>query len=119
MRPRYIEAVFDRKYESTMLNSPSHLIFLTALVHIQKMIYTYFCHEYQLPYDPFGPEKLKVWPTIVNVKMPDMITENQSIRHKMWITKHFVKSENRTYIEVKSMVNDVIVIDGSALIIRL
>src|SRR5579884_1602489 len=42
---RYIEAEFDREYYSSMLNSPDHLIFLTALIQVQRIVYIYLCHE--------------------------------------------------------------------------
>ena len=34
----YARGVFDRTYTSAMKASPSHLVFLTALVHLQKMM---------------------------------------------------------------------------------
>ena len=115
--PRYIESVFDRTYCSSMEHSPSHLVFLSALVHTQKMLYTYFCHEFELEYDPFKKEKLKIWPTIVNVKMPKMITEEGGISHKMWITRFIKRTKTKFFIETKSNVNDIIVINGSAMIL--
>ncbi|MEM7192787.1 MAG: hypothetical protein AAF405_07985, partial [Pseudomonadota bacterium] len=66
----YAEAHFDRSYHSSMLKSPSHLIFLSAVAHLQKIVYVYACHHLGLEYDPHGPEKLKIWPTTVNIEMP-------------------------------------------------
>ena len=38
IKHREITGVFDREYETSMKHSPNHLIFLTALVHLQKLI---------------------------------------------------------------------------------
>ena len=34
LKKRYIEAHFNRKYETEMINSPDHLIFLTSFIDI-------------------------------------------------------------------------------------
>ena len=67
LKERSIEAIFDRKYYSEMAQSPDHLIFLSALVHLQKMIYIYLCYEFGLSMKLEENEKLKIWPT--NIKM--------------------------------------------------
>ena len=69
---RYAEAHFDREYASSMQNSPSHLIFLSALVHTQKLLYLALCREFGFHYDPDGPERFKIWPTKVEVRIPDV-----------------------------------------------
>jgi hypothetical protein len=83
--PGYIEADFDRSYASEMKHSPSHVVFLTALAHCQKLAYVYLCHELSLPYDPGAEEKLKVWPTKVSVSMPQMVTPETGLVHQGWI----------------------------------
>ena len=40
-----IETIFDRDYKTDMLNSPSHLTFLSSLTNLQKMVYV-FMHHY-------------------------------------------------------------------------
>lgn len=100
---RYVEAHFDREYQSSMKASPSHLIFLTALVHTQKMLYLALCREFGLDYDPEGEEVLKMWPTKINVKIPTMIAEEEDLVQKLWIRK-LRKVDERTYravIEVR------------------
>jgi hypothetical protein len=72
---RYVEGEFDREYHSTMLNSPDHLIFLSMLIQCQKLIYVYMCHALRLPYEPSGPELVKIWPTRANVTMQAMVTK--------------------------------------------
>ena len=49
---RCITAEFDRSYVNSILKSPSHLIFLSALVHSLKLMYVYACHTLGLKYDP-------------------------------------------------------------------
>lgn len=119
LRPRYVEAIFDREYHSSMEQSPSHLIFLTALIHIQKMLYTYLCHELGIEYDPYGKEKIKIWPTVVNVRMPKLITKETDISHKLWITRLAKRSEHRLFINFTSKIDGSVTIDGTAMILKI
>ena len=86
LKKRYIEAHFNRKYITEMINSPDHLIFLTSLVHLQKMIYLYLCYEFDLPISFSGKESLKVWPTKINVDMRNLITQSTDLIQNIKIT---------------------------------
>lgn len=66
---RYTEATFDRVYTSSMRKSPDHLIFVSALVHLQKMMYVYVVNWLGLTYDPFAPEQVKFWPTQISFNL--------------------------------------------------
>lgn len=83
----YVEAHFDREYRSAMKASPSHLIFLTALVHTQKMLYLGLCREFGLDYDPEGAEQFKMWPTKIEVKVPELIAEEEGLVQQLWIRR--------------------------------
>lgn len=100
---RYAEAHFDREYRSAMRNSPSHLIFLTALVHTQKLLYAALCREFDLNYEPEGPELFKMWPTKVEVRIPERIDAEQDLVQQLWITdlKRFDASTYRATIETR------------------
>jgi hypothetical protein len=73
---RDVEAVFDREYSSAMLQSPDHMIFLTAMVHLQRMAYIWICCELAGTYEPAAPEKFKIWPTSMNCSMPRMVRDS-------------------------------------------
>ena len=45
-----IETIFDREYYTEMDASPDHLIFLSALVNLQKMVYVYMHHYLGIEY---------------------------------------------------------------------
>ena len=75
----HIECSFDREYKSAMARSPDHLIFLSSLIHLQKLIYVYMCHRLDLPYDPFEPEVLKVWPTRTDCRIPKLVRERADL----------------------------------------
>ena len=85
-----VEAHFDRTYKSSILKSPSHLIFLSAVAHTLKMLCVYACHRLGLPCDPKGPEVLNIWPTTVHVEMPRMMRNESDILHRMHIDKQRV-----------------------------
>jgi hypothetical protein len=84
---KYGEAIFNRTYKSSMLHSPDHLIFITGLIHTQKLLYAVLCHEFKLEYDTSKAEVLKIWPTFVNVEMPKMIRDTRNILQKLRITE--------------------------------
>ena len=109
---RFIEAQFDRTYVSSMLKSPSHLIFLTALVHTQKILYVYACHELGLEYDPYGPEVLKIWPTQVEIQMPRMVRNESDLTHTVHIDSFERLAEGRHHIVMRSEINGCIYING-------
>ena len=75
-----VEADFSREYLSEMKNSPTHVIFLTMLVHLQKMTYIMMCDYFDLPIDTKGEEVIKIWPVNLNVKMPVMIEKETNLR---------------------------------------
>ena len=82
---RYAEAHFDRSYSSAMAKSPSHLIFLSVQVHSQKLLYMALCREFDLPYDPDGPELFKMWPTKLDVRIPTLIADEEGLVQRLWI----------------------------------
>jgi hypothetical protein len=109
--PRYIEAEFDRSYLSEMKNSPSHVVFLTALVHTQKLMYLYMCHEVGIEYSPTAEEQLKLWPTKVNVRMPKMIVEERGITHRLHVTRLRRLGEKTYKMFIRSRVENIVSID--------
>ncbi len=112
----YIEALFDREYESEMSQSPNHLIFLSVLVHMQKLLYVYMCDYLDLKYDPHDKEVLKVWPTTLDIQMPKLITENTDIVHRMDIKKVRQLKDKVYHVYADTNVNSIIKINGMAMI---
>ncbi len=104
---KYIEGIFDRSYHSTMKASPSHLIFLSVLVHWQKLVYVYFCHHFGLEYNPQGREIIKIWPTKINIKLPKLETDESNIVQKFWIQELKEINKGRYKIIGKSIVNSI------------
>ena len=110
---RYVEASFDRDYESAMSNSPDHLVFLTALVHMQKLTYVALCRELGIEYVPGAPERFKLWPTKLDVKIPRLFSESKNVVQKLWI-RRFTKIDDTTYRCVcETRVDDALVIQAS------
>jgi len=106
LKKRFIEALFSRKYSTKMINSPDHLIFLTSLVHLQKMIYVYLCYEFGLSMSISGKEKIKVWPTKIKVDMRNMITQKTKLKQSIEI-KGLRKTSETTYFgKCLSLIND-------------
>ena len=116
LKHRFIEAIFDREYFSEMEQSPDHLIFLSTLVHLQKMIYIYLCYEFGLSMKLEENEKLKIWPTNININMPKMITKNEDISQIIKI-KNLRKTGDKTYFgKCESSIDNIVTISADALI---
>lgn len=112
-----IEAVFDREYHSTMQKSPNHLIFLTALVHVQKMLYVYMCNYFDDEYNPYQQERLKIWPTDLEIKLPKLIIKRKNISHRL-IVSDLQKIKSNTYAGFfKSYIENIVTIDGKGVVI--
>ncbi|NOZ75912.1 MAG: hypothetical protein GXO90_11170 [FCB group bacterium] len=114
-----IEAEFDREYFSSMEKSPDHLIFVTVLVHLQKMIYVYMCHYCGIPYDPYNHELLKVWPTQLDISMPKLITKKTKIHHLLKVKSVIEMRPKQFMITADSSVENRIAVNGEAVVIRL
>lgn len=114
----WIEAEFDRSYHSSMLNSPSHLTFIAALIQMQKIVYVYSCHKLRLDPDVEKSETLKIWPTSASLTMKDLVREEKSIVHR--IDFHaFRKVESKKYFTRLTSIVGIMEIDVSGIIILL
>lgn len=112
----YLEAVFDREYYSSMTRSPDHLMFITALVHLQKMLYVYLCYELDVEYDPLQAEKLKIWPTVLTIEMPQLVTKKTDIVHKLRIEDIFRRNERSYYVSATTHIENTVTICGEAVV---
>jgi hypothetical protein len=114
----WIEAEFDRSYSSEMLNSPSHLTFIAALIQMQKVTYVYCCYRLGFDPNPILGEHLKIWPTSVTVTMRDLVTEESRLVHRMEF-QSFRKLNANKYLAVARSTIGVLQIDASALVMLL
>lgn len=106
---RYAEAHFHREYRSAMKASPSHLIFLSALVHTQKLLYVALCREFGFEYDPGGAEKLKMWPTKVECRIPELIDQERDLVQQLWV-REVKKFNDRTYrVRIETRIDSLVI----------
>ncbi len=111
----YIEVEFSREYYTDMINSPSHLIFLSPLIQCQKLLYVYFCYYKKIEYSP-DDERFKIWPTSFNIRLPELVNEEKNLVQRFWVNRinqlpngnWFVKCE--TQIGAIKMTGDALVI---------
>lgn len=113
--PNWIEAEFDRTYESSMAESPSHLTFVSALIQMQKVTYVYSCHRFGFDPNVRGPEALKIWPTDLSIVMRDMVTDEKRLVHRMDFTSYRKMRDRKYLATAKSRVGP-LQIDASAMI---
>ena len=114
-----IEAVFDRNYKTDMLNSPSHLTFLSSLTNLQKMVYVFMHHYLSIDYNKDADELIKVWPGKLSIDMPRMVMKKTNINHLMVIKSIYQIKENRYRVRANTIVDNSVLISGEALIIVL
>ncbi|RVT48112.1 hypothetical protein [Rubrivivax albus] len=112
----WIEAQFDRTYQSAMLNSPSHLTFIAALVQMQKLTYVYACNRLGLNADVHAAEALKVWPTSLSISLRDMVVDEKALVQRIEFTEFRKLSRNKFHAKARSEVGP-IAIDATAMII--
>lgn len=111
---RYIEGDFDRRYFSSMRQSPDHLIFVTALIHQQKLLYALLCHEFGLEYDPHKPEVLKIWPTVIHIEIPKLVRQRDGLIQKLWIDPPVRLREGRYNVNYRTCVGNDMAFELSA-----
>lgn len=99
-----IECTYDREYHSDMERSPNHLIFTNMLTHSQKLLYVYLCHYFNMAYDPYAPEKFKIWPTHIDIKMPSLVRKNKGVTQVLYIINIEDKGEGKFVVDTKSIV---------------
>lgn len=97
---------FSRRYYSDMEKSPSHLIFLSALVQWQKLIYLMMCREFNITYCAADAEMFKVWPTDVRCCVPVMVREERSLRQDTVISTIEPRGASKWNVEAFSVVNE-------------
>ncbi len=114
-----IEAVFDREYYSDMEKSPNHLVFLTFLVHTQKMLYIYLMYLFNKEYSPFAKEKIKIWATKIDIDLPKLVTNEKNVtqtlrllslietKPKQYITEFTSFVEGRLCLRAKCNIYDI------------
>jgi hypothetical protein len=93
---RYVEAEFDRSYQSDMEKSPSHLVFLTAEAHAQKLAYIAVAEMFERPYDPSDKEYFKIWWTCCFCNVPKMIRDEENLVQSLWIIE-LVRTGQKSY----------------------
>ncbi|HXI87926.1 MAG TPA: hypothetical protein VNH64_10740 [Parvularculaceae bacterium] len=111
--------VFDRQYETRMDKSPSHVIFLSALVQWQKLIYLIMCHRCGVDYDAAAPEAFKIWPTEVHCRMPALVREESNLTQDCFVSRLDSGGEGVWRIEGFAIVNKRMGLVGRALVHRI
>ena len=114
-----IEAFFDRKYETDMLKSPDHFIFLSALINLQKMIYVLMCRHLNIEYSISGPEKLKIWPLKTDIDMNGMVRKKNNVKQDFEVQSIEKLAENKYILKGVSTSESTIKISGSALVYKI
>lgn len=102
---RIARVLFSREYETQMEKSPSHMVFLSALVQWQKLVYLVMCEEHGLEYDPSGPEIFKIWPTDVRCCLPVLVRDEESLFQDAVMSRQEKLADDRWTIEGFSTVN--------------
>ena len=111
-----IETYFDRQYKTSMRKSPDHYIFLSSLVNLQKMIYLLMCDKFNLPYNKNDEEKIKIWPTSVDIKMNGIVRKKSNIMQDFELISIYQIGDNKYSISGNSSAESTILLNGEALI---
>ncbi|WP_395074675.1 hypothetical protein [Hyphococcus sp.] len=102
---RIARVEFNRDYETQMDKSPSHMVFLSALVQWQKLIYLAMCEEHGIDYEAASKEHFKIWPTDVRCCLPVLVREEKGLYQDTVIFKYENVAEDKWIVEAFSTVN--------------
>ena len=116
---RKVEVYFDRKYQTDMLKSPDHFIFLSALVNLQKMIYVLMCKHFDIKYLPNEPEKFKIWPIKTDIDMNGMVRKKRNVCQDFKIVSLDKITDSKYILKGTSTSESIIKISGTALIYKI
>tara|TARA_Y100001968_G_C18871602_1_gene487446 strand:- start:22 stop:531 length:510 start_codon:yes stop_codon:yes gene_type:complete len=111
-----VETYFDREYKTSMKKSPDHYIFLSSLINLQKMIYLLMCDRFKIPYNKNDEEKVKIWPTSVDVRMNGIVRKKKNIMQDFELTSISQISDGKYHISGKSSAESAILLKGEALV---
>lgn len=106
--PAHAEALFDRSYASDMDASPNHVTMTVLPLLTQRLFYAWCCHKLGLPYDPRGPELLKIWPTLLTLQYPRLLRSTQNMRYRIEVLQFKHRKENRYATEISGTVDGVL-----------
>jgi hypothetical protein len=109
-----VEATFDREYSSAMARSPDHMIFLTAMVHLQRMAYIWICCELAGTYEAKAPEKFKIWPITMNCSMPRMVRNSVDVIQTLKVVSFDARVDGSYLMAGVSTIGGGIRIDATA-----
>ena len=111
-----IETYFNREYKTSMKKSPDHYIFLSSLINLQKMIYLLMCDRFDISYSKNDEEKIKIWPTSVDIKMNGIVRKKNNIMQDFELTSISQISDNKYSISGNSSAESKILLKGEALV---
>ena len=111
-----IETYFDREYKTSMKKSPDHYIFLSSLINLQKMIYLLMCDRFNISYNKSDEEKIKIWPTSVDVRMNGIVRKKKNIMQDFELTSISKISDGKYQISGKSSAESTLLLKGEALV---
>ena len=111
-----IETYFNRKYKTSMKKSPDHYIFLSSLINLQKMIYLLMCDRFDISYIKNDEEKIKIWPTSVDIRMNGIVRKKNNIMQDFELTSISQISDNKYSISGNSSAESTILLKGEALV---
>ena len=111
-----VETYFDREYKTSMKKSPDHYIFLSSLINLQKMIYLLMCDRFKIPYNKNDEEKIKIWPTSVDVRMNGIVRKKKNIMQDFELTSISQISDGKYQISGKSTAESILLLKGEALV---
>jgi len=113
----FVEAIFDREYESGMDHSPSHVTMTVIPLLTQRVCYCWACYNFDLPYHPEGEEYVKIWPTWLEFKYPNIIPDEKSLTYHARITSFKQLDEKKYLATIESTVNNELEINATAVVL--
>jgi len=95
------------------------MIFLTAMVHLQRMAYIWICCELAGTYEAEAPEKFKIWPISMNCSMPSLVRESCDVIQTLKVVSFDARADGGYLMAGVSTVGEGIRIEATAVVFSL
>jgi len=113
VRDRHVEVHFEYCDTALCGSIPGHVVYLAVLTHFEDVIHAWACHALGRDGARLAPERIHVWPSIVDVSMPQVSSASGALVQEVHIEELLAAGAHRFLVKSRSHVNDCLTIEGT------
>jgi len=97
---------------SLLHEASGHVLFLAVLAHYEDILHAWACQGLGRDGGAIAPERVKVWPSIVDVSMPRGLSPDSEVVQTVHIEEVCAIDAQRYLVKSRSHVNHCLTIEG-------